>query len=237
MDGIRKPSTLPQYFRDVREKFRQKFLKQFELPWMKSKELDILTEILIRLNPVHCFEWGSGYSTVYFPKILPDLKGWYSIEHNKDWYEEIAKKINDPRIHLEYIAPDNYDTSQSFERYSQKMEGNYQEFKTYIEYPESLGVKFDFIFIDGRARAECLKKAYDLIDDQGVVILHDANRETYRSEVPPFKSVILFTDYRRVRGGMLIATKERDIHSVLQLEDHKHAWKGHELMAKALFMR
>lgn len=236
MKQIRKPATLSQYFRDIREKFRQKFLKQYGLPWMKSKELDILEEILLRLNPSNCFEWGSGYSTLYFPTILPDLKNWYSIEHHKEWYKEISEKIKDPRIHLQYVPPDNY-AVRPIKKYTNEMEGTYEEFKTYIEFPSTLSKKLDFIFIDGRARPECLKKAFELIDEQGIVVLHDANRVNYRSNIPAFKSVVLFTDYRRVRGGMLIASKDRDIHSILQVDNHLKSWKGHEFIAQALFMR
>jgi predicted O-methyltransferase YrrM len=36
-----------------------------------------------------------------------------------------------------------------------------------------------FVFIDGRARADCLIAAYFLISDLGVVVLHDDTRPTY----------------------------------------------------------
>jgi len=30
-------------------------------------EIDIITEILMKRKPRICLEWGSGYSTIYFP--------------------------------------------------------------------------------------------------------------------------------------------------------------------------
>lgn len=237
MSADQKPAALSQFFRDIREKINQKLLKKFELPWMKSKELDIITEILQKLKPEYCFEWGSGYSTVYFPRILPSVKKWYSIEHHEDWYKVISKEIKDPRVTLEWVKAEDYDVNKARGKYGLDMEGTYEEFKTYVEFPTKLHQSFDFMFIDGRARKDCLRKAYDLIGEQGVVILHDANRTNYVQDLPPFRYTIRFTDYRRVRGGMLIASKGRDLTTVLDVDDHQKAWKGHEMIAKVLFMR
>ena len=39
-------------------------------PYMKNREIMILEEVIRNLNPKNCLEWGSGYSTIYFPKLL-----------------------------------------------------------------------------------------------------------------------------------------------------------------------
>ena len=39
-------------------------------PHMKNREILILEELLRNLKSKNCLEWGSGYSTIYFPKFL-----------------------------------------------------------------------------------------------------------------------------------------------------------------------
>ncbi|MCK6618636.1 MAG: hypothetical protein L6Q51_13435 [Cyclobacteriaceae bacterium] len=233
MRPIRKPSALNQFFRDIKEKFSQKVLKRFKLPWMKSKELDIILEVISRLKPKVCFEWGSGFSTVYFPANFPFIEKWYSVEHNPEWFKVISEKINDPRVDLVHIKRDQ----QADHNGTGHNDGSYADFKSYVEYPLSLKTHFDFIFIDGRARKDCLQKAYDLITDNGVVIVHDANRDYYVSDIPPFANVLRLTDYRKKRGGILLASKSKPIAEVLDIEAHQAAWKIHDIIAKILVMR
>ena len=58
-------------------------------PWMRYREIEILKEILKKLRPKKCLEWGAGYSTLYFPKLLPEGTEWISIEHAKVWAEKV----------------------------------------------------------------------------------------------------------------------------------------------------
>jgi len=232
----KRPGVLSQLFRDMRKRINKKLFKKFELPWMKSKELDILAEVLNKLQPEYCFEWGSGYSTLYFPKHLNSIKLWYALEHNKDWFEYIKEKNFDERVKIEYVPPANFNFVKA-RGYSIQKEGTYEEFKDYVDFPSSLPVRFDFMFIDGRARKDCLRKAFDLISDNGVVMVHDSNRENYLEEIPPFKHLIRFKDYRKKDGGILIASKNRDLKTVLDIDGHFAAWKGHEILDKVLFKR
>lgn len=234
MLNIRNPSVLNQLFRDIRIKFNHKFLNRYELPWMKSKELDIIIEVLSKLKPKVCFEWGSGYSTIYFPQIFPFIEKWISIEHNHDWYRLISGKINDPRVQLTYVKRDQESRQKSKVKYD---DGSYEDFSTYVEFPCNLNTSFDFIFIDGRARKECLKKSFDLIKDDGVVILHDANRTEYVTQLPPFTYVLHMTDYRKNRGGIFLASKSKPLIEVLDVSAHERVWRNHNKVARLLFMR
>lgn len=230
----RKPSAMNQLLRDWKEKFNQKVLKRYELPWMKSKELDIIVEVLTKLRPKVCFEWGSGFSTLYFPKIFGFIEKWNSIEHNEEWFKTVSEKINDPRVTLTYVKRDKLTPSESLPGNN---DGSYAEYKNYVEFPLSLNTRFDFIFIDGRARKDCLKKAFDLITDEGVVIVHDANRDYYVNDMPPFSNVLRLTDYRKKRGGILLASKSKPLTEVLDIAAHQKAWKNHDRIAKVLMMR
>ena len=203
-------------------------MKRYERPWMKSKELDIISEVLLNLRPHHCLEWGSGYSTAYFPALVKEIKNWYAVEHNKSWYKTISREVPE-QVHIQCIEPDIHGDNVPEEV------NDREKFRSYIQFADTIDEKLDFIFIDGRARKECLKKAYEIIRDDGIVILHDANRLRYREDMPLFKSSVLFTDHRKTRGGMWIGSKTRDIASVLRIRHHKRIWKVHKTIARLMF--
>lgn len=239
MKDKKKPTVLAQFYRDYQDKINRKVFKQYNMPWMKSKELDIIEEIILNVKPEHCFEWGSGYSTLLFPAMLPGMKSWHSLEHNKGWYEVIAGKNKDPRVTVSLVEPDDKEYMKLTGKYDQKKEGLYEDFKTYIEFPKTIGHKFDFIFIDGRARKECLKRAFDLVTDTGVVIVHDANRDDYFNELPAFSSTFRLTDYRKHRkqGGIWIGRKSGKVADILDVDHHAKIWKQHDTVAKVFFLR
>ena len=60
-------------------------------PWMKYREIEIIEEIIKNLKPKKCLEWGAGYSTLYFPRLLDSDAKWISIEHEKEWFEKNQK--------------------------------------------------------------------------------------------------------------------------------------------------
>ncbi len=233
------PSWYSQLFRDFKDKLNRRVFKKFEMPWMKSKELDIITEAVTKLQPSNCFEWGSGFSTLMIPAMLPAMKNWYSLEHHKEWYEFIARENKDDRVKVVLIEPDDTLYHSITGKYNAKKEGLYDDFKTYIEYPTTLNLTFDFIFIDGRARKECLKKAYQLVSDSGVVMVHDANRDDYFTNLPPFSDTFRLTDYRhhRKQGGIWVGRKSGLVSELLDVSHHEKVWRQHDRVAKTLLLR
>ena len=225
-----RPTVLSQVLRDARAKVNFRLGRNAE-PWMKTRELDIITEALTRLDPARCLEWGAGYSTLYFPPRIPALEHWSSIEHNRPWFEEIRRRNQDPRVSVISIPPDHGDYPDT------RREGTYEDFRSYVDHPATLGQQWDFIFIDGRARSACLAQAYHLVTENGLVILHDANRDYYVRELPPFPHLLRLTDYRRNRGGILLASRGRTIAEFIDVEYHRRLWRGHDRLARWLMMR
>ena len=125
-------SVHSQMLRDFKDKFKRKFLKRYDMPWMKSKELDIITEVVTNLQPKICFEWGSGYSTLLFPAMLPTMEKWISLEHHKEWFTFIAGEIKDSRVSVTLVEPDDKEYFSREGKYDSKKEGIYEDFKTYI---------------------------------------------------------------------------------------------------------
>ena len=145
-------------------------------PWMDQIEIETVQKLLVSLEKQHLeiLEWGCGGSTEYFTQFLREQNisyHWTSIEHNPEWFHKIAKRLeNDTKIEMhlfELVSPD------SSEEDVCKQE--------YITFPASLQKRFDFILVDGRQRARCLEQASQLINPNGIVMLHDASRRKYYS--------------------------------------------------------
>lgn len=209
------------------------------VPWMKSRELVIIEELLKAVHPTNCLEWGSGFSTFHFPALLPGLNKWYSLEHHKGWFDIVKSGQTDPRVEVLLVEPDDREYFSFRGKYGPKLEGIYEDFRSYIELPRNFNLKFDFIFIDGRARKECLKVAYDLVSDNGVVVVHDANRDAYFEDLPPFASSFRLTDHRhhRKEGGIWIGRKTGKVEDLLDTATHARVWAQVRLMARIFFLR
>ena len=132
--------------------------------WMYPAEKDLITK---HFSPDKIMlEWGSGGSTIEFS---PNLKKYYSIEHNKEWYDNVSKELklnNINNVHYKFIEqnePRNPDGRQS----------EYIQFKDYIDIVDTFNTKFDIVLIDGRARRLCAKKIIPYLNKDAVIIIHD----------------------------------------------------------------
>lgn len=211
----------PSFYNQVKQHLIRKWYKKTgripEIPWMAQKEQDILVEILGNLKPKRCLEWGSGYSTVTFPDLLPTEAEWISVEHDQAWHHIMKGKKLPLQVNLNFVTADNPE-------FKQREDGTYQDFKTYINFPKGY---FDFILIDGRARNACVKKALQLISEQGIVILHDANRLKYQENLHLFPYQVIFEDHRKHSGGMWLASKKPVIEVHLETKKHRKLWNMH----------
>jgi len=191
--------------------------KSFIIPLMEPEEILLITHIIRKTKPMKCLEWGVGGSTLYFPSKLEKKSKWISIEHNKSWSELIQKLIeNDQRNEVHYVLPNSYPWTDSFS------DGSDTDLQDYIEFPSRFG-KFDLIFIDGRARVPCLKKALTLLNPNGAVILHDAGREHYHLGFDGYKHSLLFTG--SIPGmGIWIGTNDENLLDKINSRTHEFNW-------------
>ena len=60
------------------------------VPMMHEKEYGYIESYL--KNDMTMLEWGSGGSTLYFPKFV---ESYHSIEHDQGWYDKIKPQISD----------------------------------------------------------------------------------------------------------------------------------------------
>lgn len=138
-----------------------------EKPMMSDEEIKIIDDYLTEHRPKHCLEWGSGASTVYFPKNNP-VDSWLSVEHNGHYLDAIQNKC-DPSVQTLWILPG----------------------ASYSDCVQRSNRMFDFIFIDGLDRAKCLENSFPILNLGGAIFLHDAGRKEYKEIIQEYRGEML----------------------------------------------
>jgi hypothetical protein len=129
---------------------------------------EILDKWLRKINPLMILEWGPGKSTRMMVEICPDA-GIYCVEDNWRYFTEYGIEHKDnPNVHFIY---------------SERPDSNY------VHPPILQGMKFELIFVDGRKRNDCMVAALDFVSDDGVVMLHDADREEYKLGISLYRII------------------------------------------------
>jgi len=141
-------------------------------PWMHDSEINLIIAFLNKEQSM--LEWGCGGSTMLFSKYV---KKYYSIEHNKEWYDKVNDKIKEDKIkNIQNYHIPTEDGGSDFPSTPDR-------YKTYIEYPSQIKKKYDRILIDGRARQFCAEYCLPYLKEDGLVFFHDfwmPDRERYR---------------------------------------------------------
>ena len=152
----------------------------------------LLLEEAVKKERLTIIEWGSGNSTRHFANHLKkngvQFK-WHAIENFVPWFARVEEMISESglgdvvELHLK---------SRTFEdRKSRQEESDMTEF---IEFPKAIEGPIDIAIVDARRRGECLKAAAEVLEPDGVAILHDAERP----------AIHWAFDYFRNRGDFVI---------------------------------
>lgn len=174
------------------------------LPAQTSQERQLFKRVLDTFGDraIRIFEWGSGHSSVYYGKYLKN-KGipfeWHSIDNNKIWHEKVKKIIKDTDLESyitlylkEFIPfwekPEWGKLPPDSGAFAPRSENE----AAYIDFPTGLKGKFDVVLVDARFRRRCLETAREVVRLDGIVILHDAQKEQYNpgTESFPFRTFI-----------------------------------------------
>jgi hypothetical protein len=134
----------------AKSKERKKSLNAEEqpIPWFTYPAIEYISQL--NLTDKNVLEWGAGNSSLFFSKISKNV---FSIEHNKNWHDEIlALQIPNQKL-------------------------LYREEKLYVEAIKDFNVKFDIIVIDGILREECSKIAMQYLKNDGLIILDNSDRD------------------------------------------------------------
>jgi hypothetical protein len=171
---------------------------------MSTQERDIIRSYLTKSHTM--LEYGSGYSTLHFAQFV---RAYYSIEHDRGWYNLTKTLINrSPSVSsiikqyvLIPVDPGYKGWLGGF------AEGNRKQFHDYIRAVHSLNVsKFDIVLIDGRARVECALEIRPFIRKDSIVFVHDYTHRTYYKDISRQYYRLILQTYE---GQTLAAFKPR----------------------------
>lgn len=170
-------------------------------PAMTRKEMQILKRIFLSFpkeQTIHIFEYGMGFSTVYFAKFLRKagyLFHLYSVDNNRFWYEKVTAMIKSEKLtehvtlHLREFIP--FWEKPGWDWTSEPQQGVFapqtQMELEYINLPQMLKIPFNVIFVDARFRRRCLEAALTSVDYRGFVIMHDAQKKHYHSATEKYR--------------------------------------------------
>jgi precorrin-6B methylase 2 len=123
------------------------------IPWFTYPAIEFLNSL--NLSKAKVFEWGSGYSSLYWAKMCKNV---ISIENNKEWFVRISAKMKTEKLkNLKIILKND---SKSYIRSISQLPSSYKS--------------FDIIDIDGLNRLECSKISLSRIKKNGIIILDNA---------------------------------------------------------------
>ena len=152
--------------------------------YMAPVEYGQVLGIVATLQPKRVLEWGAGGSTRALLERFSFIETYVSIEHDARWFEKVREKVTDPRLQLHLCEPNQplgKIKAPKEERiaWDRRAEVEPAIMADYVRLPQTLGMEFDFVLVDGRARSFCVVLGFSLLVPGGGLVVHDAQREEY----------------------------------------------------------
>lgn len=123
-----------------------------------------LIKVLAEFNPKTVLEYGPGVSTLIM-QDFPSIQYITTVEHDVAWFSKWKGQLGNK---VSLILEEDLD-----------------------KYPYQFNIHHDLYFIDGREREICLELCNKF---DGIVILHDAERESYQPHIQKYKFVFMEDD-------------------------------------------
>lgn len=154
-----------------------------------SYELRAIRTCLKLFNkPINALEWGNGRYAMLLSDLLDDGSAWNVIIHDQMVYDRIISTVEKcpSGVSITHISPER--------PYDGLTDGDFIGFRKYVLAPTALNRSFDLILVAGRARIECMAVAWELLSDNGVMVLPDAQNQEYASGVPHVSFMLKLTN-------------------------------------------
>jgi hypothetical protein len=174
-----------------------------DLPvWMDPIEFSQVTAVIEAVAPRNFLEWGSGGSTRALLENCPFVERYVSIEHDPLWHGQVSARIRDPRLSLHLVpadvpTPDPKSHKTIKADWNLRAETDASMMRTYVGFPRTLGLQFQLVLVDGRARTFCLREGFDLLAPNGVLLLHDAQRSEYHETMRSLGRAVFLTPWKQ----------------------------------------
>jgi hypothetical protein len=149
-------------------------------PCMTDEEADLIRRYIQHYRPQRCLEWGIGGSTIHF-SAAESIREWIGIEPSREWIDRI-NAFGRKRITIHH-APTSTETSPY---------GSVEMIEGYVNHP-AVGGLFDFVFIDGDYRWQCLAKAAKILSPGGFCMVHDSARKDMHPHFRHFRQHHILT--------------------------------------------
>ncbi len=154
-------------------------LAELDVPWWTYRAIDAVEAWLAgRPEPGRVFEYGSGASTLWLARRAGEV---HSVEHDRGFAELLAPHLaGQPRIDLQVVAPvaaEHPVLASAKEGYAGL------DFAAYVAAIDRVDGDFDLVVIDGRARAECLRRAVPRLRPGGTIVFDNSRRARYRPAI------------------------------------------------------
>ena len=130
----------------------------------------VLEKYLPEINPAKIMEWGPGRSTQVMLETCPNASI-VTVDHKEKWYKKAAARFG------------GYENVEVLLQQTHRKKSKYAVC-AYDYAP------FDFAFVDGRRRVECVFVALDTVKPGGIIMLHDSDRLQYRRIIDRYINVI-----------------------------------------------
>lgn len=151
-----------------------------DLPWWNFTAIDRVDDFLARREKPSAFEFGSGASTTWLARRCGTV---VSVEHDAPWAEQVLRQTADlDNVTIEVCPPDPLPSDGSDPVASGKP-GQHGDFQRYVDAIARQDQLFDLIVIDGRCRAEALKRAAPFLKPDGVIVFDNALRRRYQEAI------------------------------------------------------
>jgi hypothetical protein len=113
------------------------------------------------------FEYGSGGSTLWLTDLGAEVT---AVEHDPVWHERLHKAAPKLRLALHEPADNGEITTVMAPGY----------FDDYVKAVDAVPDRsLDLVIVDGRARVECVERAFEKVKPGGLMLLDDTDRRRY----------------------------------------------------------
>lgn len=164
------------------KRFRQ---KHPDAPWLNPDAIKALDQLLTR--EMVGFEYGSGFSTVFFASRINKLT---SLEHNKTWFDRLDRMLtqyelsNAELVLIEANEPFDLSGLNSLDQLRMTPD-EYPvpdcNFSRYTDYVRQLpDQSLHLLIVDGRARVTCAVNGISKLKSGGLLVLDNSERYRYR---------------------------------------------------------
>ncbi|MDP2652739.1 MAG: class I SAM-dependent methyltransferase [Candidatus Omnitrophota bacterium] len=166
-----------------------------QMPAMTRQEIEIYKSALLAVKdrqPLNIFEYGSGFSTIYFASFLKREGVRFhmdSIDNHRGWHEKVKDLVRHRgldehvTLHLKEFSPFwekegwSWDSAPACGRFAPQSEEEHK----YIHWPLLLNKSYHIIIVDARFRRRCLQLAMGCLQPNGIVLMHDAQKKHYHA--------------------------------------------------------